>query len=84
VVLSALFLCADDVILLEREKKKDYPIVSLGWTHREKRYFSATQNKREKRGRGKDSTVRTRIFLRFSSPSKHLLLLLGPKKEQNN
>jgi hypothetical protein len=26
VVLSALFLCADDVILLER-KKKDYPII---------------------------------------------------------
>ena len=49
VVLSALFLCADDVILLEREKKKDYPIVSLGWTQRKKIFLSHSQAREERK-----------------------------------
>ena len=56
VVLSALFLCADDVILLE--KKKDYPIiVSLDGRREEDISQPLNTSKREKRG--KDST---RIF----------------------
>lgn len=83
VVLSALFLCADDVILLEREKKKDYPIVSLGWTQRKKIFLSHSQA-REERKRKRFHSQNTNFSCRFSSPSKHLLLLLGQKRNKNN
>ena len=63
VVLSALFLCADDVILLE--KKKIIQIVS--WMDAEKKIFlSHSQSERK---RFHNQHTRIRIFLRFSFPS---------------
>ena len=82
-VLSALFLCADDVEEIcnpVRKEKRLSPREGDLLSRRKKRYFlSATSY--EKRGRGKDSTqAKKQIFFLLFSPLslslRHFLLLL--------
>jgi len=76
VVLSALFLCADDVILLE--KKKIIQIVS--WMDAEKKIFLSHSQSERKRFHNQHTRITN--FSSFFIPKHLLLLLLGQKRNK--